>query len=260
MTAAVKSDRNNYSLVASHIRHRYTVGGDVLALDDVSVALSRETFTCLIGPSGCGKSTLLRVLSGLLRPDEGTVSINGTLLSTPWRRIGMVFQDANLMPWRTVIQNLLLPLEIEGIPREEQYRRAEILLEMTGLSDFRDAYPATLSGGMAQRLAIGRALIHKPEVLLLDEPFGALDAITREELSAELLRIWAKDRKTVLMVTHSIPEAILLSDRVLVMSPRPGQIVENIEITLPRPRDLKMVTQPEFVALEARLRTALRLG
>lgn len=162
------------------------------------------------------------------------------------------------MPWRTVERNLLLPLELAGVPREEQKTRADRMLALLGLSDFREAYPASLSGGMAQRLAVGRALIHDPDVLLMDEPFGALDALTREQVSEELLRIWTQERKTVLMITHSIQEAVLLSDRVLVMSPRPGKLVDNIAIDLPRPRNLNMVTEPTFVSYEAEIRAALR--
>ena len=225
----------------------------------MSLALANQSFTCLIGPSGCGKSTLLHILAGLLTPDEGTVSLSGHPLSEPAREIGIVFQDATLMPWRTVAQNLVLPLEIEGVAYTERERRVRHWLDLLALSEFADSYPAALSGGMAQRLAVGRALIHDPDVLLLDEPFGALDALTREQVSEELLRIWARDRKTVLMVTHSIREAILLADRVLVMSPRPGRIVQDIRIDLPRPRALSMVTQPDFAALEESVRAALRL-
>ena len=168
----------------------------------------------------------------------------GSRSPAPQRRIGIVFQKANLMPWRTVYGNLTLPLELAGLPADERERRAQAMLELTGLEGFADAYPAALSGGMAQRVAIGRALIHYPEVLLLDEPFGALDALTREQMSEELLRIWAKYRKTVLMVTHSIPEAVLLADRVLVMSPRPGRLIEDVAIPLPRPRSLDLLHRP----------------
>jgi NitT/TauT family transport system ATP-binding protein len=242
-------------LEAVNIHHAF---GTTEALADVSLALERETFTCLVGPSGSGKSTLLRMFAGLLHPSHGQILLHGEPLLKPQRALSLVFQDANLMPWRTVYQNLVLPLEIEGQPRSEQRTRADNLLAMLGLSDFKNAYPAALSGGMAQRLAIGRALIHDPEVLLLDEPFGALDALTREQVSEELLKIWAQTRKTVLMITHSIQEAILLADRVVVMSPRPGQIIQEIPVDLPRPRSLAIVTQPEFVALEAKVRAALK--
>lgn len=248
--------KNKVVLAASAISHTFK---HVQALENVSLALERETFTCLVGPSGCGKSTLLRILAGLIRPDQGAVLLNGDPLIQPRREISLAFQSANLMPWRTVQQNIVLPLEIAGVGAREREARADHLLTLLDLEDFRDAYPAALSGGMAQRLAIGRALIHDPEVLLLDEPFGSLDALTREQLSEELLRIWSQDRKTVLMVTHSIQEAVLLSDRVVVMSPRPGHLLADFQIDLPRPRSLEMVTEPEFAALEVQIRAALRL-
>lgn len=248
------------SLVARHIYHRYrTAGGDLLALENISLELRPETFTCLIGPSGCGKSTFLRILSGLIKPSEGSIQLDGKPLVQPQRQIGLVFQDPNLMPWRTVEQNICLPLEVMGVPRHERKARAAKMLALLGLSEFAHAYPSALSGGMAQRLAVGRALIHQPSVLLLDEPFGALDALTREQVSEELLRIWAQDRKTVLMVTHSIREAILLADRVFVMSPRPGRIIKEIPLPLPRPRTFSMIAQPQFTELEVEIRSALRL-
>ncbi|HMM29843.1 MAG TPA: ABC transporter ATP-binding protein, partial [Aggregatilineaceae bacterium] len=242
-------------LAADEISHVYRNGsGEVRALDDVSLSLPAESFTCLVGPSGCGKSTLLRILAGLIAPAEGRVLLDGQPITAPQRRIGVVFQQANLMPWRTVAANLSLPLELAHAPGEEIRRRTEAMLDLVGLAGFAEAYPAGLSGGMAQRVAIGRALIHDPEVLLLDEPFGALDALTREQMSGELLRIWARHRKTVLMVTHSIPEAVLLADRVLVMSPRPGQIIGDVPIPLPRPRSLDLLHEPGYVALTERLR------
>ncbi len=246
-------------LAAEQIRHTYAgPSGDVLALDQVTLQLSRESFTCLIGPSGGGKSTLLRILAGLLRPSAGTVLLEGQPITRAQRRIGVVFQKASLMPWRTVNQNLALPLELAGMTADERERQTLAMLELTGLDGFADAFPAELSGGMAQRVAIGRALIHDPEVLLLDEPFGSLDALTREQMSEELLRIWARHRKTVLMVTHSISESVLLADRVLVMSPRPGRLVADVEIPLPRPRTLELLHRPDFVALTERLRHSIR--
>ncbi len=242
-------------LAAEQISHLYPgPNGDVLALDDVTLDLSRESFVCLVGPSGCGKSTLLRILAGLLTPSSGRVLLDGQPITHAQRRIGIVFQKANLMPWRTVYGNLTLPLELAGLPNAERDRRAQSMLELTGLQGFAETYPAALSGGMAQRVAIGRALIHYPEVLLMDEPFGSLDALTREQMSEELLRIWAKHHKTMLMVTHSIPEAVLLADRVLVMSPRPGQLVADVAIPLPRPRSLDLLHRPDFVALTEQLR------
>jgi NitT/TauT family transport system ATP-binding protein len=246
-------------LAAERISHTYTGGtGDILALTDVTLRLARESFVCLVGPSGCGKSTLLRILAGLLIPTVGRVLLEDQPILSPQRRIGIVFQKANLMPWRTVYGNLALPLELAGLPATEREERTAAMLELTGLDGFADAYPAELSGGMAQRVAIGRALIHYPEVLLLDEPFGALDALTREQMSEELLRIWLKYRKTVFMVTHSIPEAVLLADRVLVMSPRPGTLIADMTIPLARPRSLELLHQPEFVALTEQLRRQIQ--
>jgi NitT/TauT family transport system ATP-binding protein len=242
-------------LAAEQISHLYPgPNGGVLALDNVTLGLSRESFVCLVGPSGCGKSTMLRILAGLLAPTSGRALLDGQPITHAQRRIGIVFQKANLMPWRTVYGNLTLPLELAGLPSAERERRAQSMLELTGLQGFADTYPAALSGGMAQRVAIGRALIHYPEVLLMDEPFGSLDALTREQMSEELLRIWAKHRKTMLMVTHSIPEAVLLADRVLVMSPRPGRLVADVAIPLPRPRSLDVLHRPDFVALTEQLR------
>lgn len=251
----LSQSHSNPSLRVESVSHQYR--GEIQALESVTLALEPETFTCLVGPSGCGKSTLLRIIAGLLRPDVGQVLLDGGPMRKPRRSAGIVFQEPSLLPWRTVENNLTLPLEIMGLGRREQRKRAAEMLGRLGLDGFGSAYPAALSGGMAQRLSIGRAFIQNPEILLLDEPFGALDALTREQMSEELLRLWAADRKTVLMVTHSIQEAVLLSDRVVVMSPRPGRLVADIPISLPRPRSLKMVTAPEFVSLEVEIRTAL---
>lgn len=250
---------NDTILAAENISHTYTGPGSAIpALHNISLQLSRESFVCLVGPSGCGKSTLLRILGGLLAPTEGRVLLESQPIKRAQRRIGIVFQKANLMPWRTVYGNMALPLELAGLPPVEIDERTRAMLDLTGLTQFADTYPAALSGGMAQRVAIGRALIHDPEVLLLDEPFGALDALTRELMSGELLRIWSRHRKTVLMVTHSIPEAVLLADRVLVFSPRPGQLLDDQPIQLDRPRSLELMHQPDFVALTERLRRAIR--
>lgn len=245
------------SLELDGIRHCFPNG--VVALDGVSLGLTPQTFTCIVGASGCGKSTLLRIGAGLLRPTEGQVWLDGQVMTKPNRDIGLAFQDPNLLPWRTVEHNLALPLELAGMKKSEQGARTDQMLAMLGLSEFASVYPTSLSGGMAQRIAIGRALISDPRILLLDEPFGALDALTREQLSSELLRIWEQDCKTVLMITHSIQEAVLLSDRVIVMTPRPGQVAADIAIILPRPRHWGMVTQPEFIDFEAQIREALRI-
>jgi NitT/TauT family transport system ATP-binding protein len=252
---------NQTILAAEQISHTYTgPNGDVPALDNVTLHLPRESFVCLVGPSGCGKSTLLRILAGLLPPSSGRVTLDEQPILRVQRRIGIVFQKANLMPWRTVRANLALPLELTGVPTDEREQFTQAMLELIGLESFGDTYPAALSGGMAQRVAIGRALIHDPEVLLLDEPFGSLDAFTREQMSEELLRIWARHRKTVLMVTHSIPEAVLLADRVLVMSPRPGHLIASVDIPLSRPRSLDLLHRPDFVALTERVRRSIRAG
>jgi len=232
--------------------------GGLKALADVSFAVCPQQFVAILGPSGCGKSTLLRVLAGLLRPTSGEVIINGRMADGPLPEVGLVFQHANLMPWRTVLGNITLPLEIEGVPAEQARRRAADLIDLVGLHGFEQTYPADLSGGMAQRVAIARALIHDPEILLLDEPFGALDALTRERMGTELLRIWQARRKTVLMVTHSISEAVLLADRVLVLSPRPGRVVLDLEVPLPRPRQPDVQYTSEFGALARQVRSAIR--
>jgi NitT/TauT family transport system ATP-binding protein len=227
--------------------------GELETLQEASFALAPQEFVCLIGPSGSGKTTLLRVLAGLLQPTSGEVIFHGD--HPP--RIGLVFQQANLMPWRTVIANITLPLEMQGIPMEEACRQAQEWITLTGLEGFENNWPRDISGGMAQRVALARALIQSPDLLLLDEPFGSLDALTRENMGAELLKIWQYQRKTVLMVTHSISEALLLSDRVLVFSPRPGRIQTEIEVDLPRPRSDELRYTPKFIELARTLRSEI---
>ncbi len=229
----------------------------ILALDEMSVLVAEGEFLAIVGPSGCGKSTLLRLLSGLLRPIAGQVSFRGRPLTAPRREIGLVFQRANLMPWRTVLSNILLPLEVAGVAQAEMLERAQALVALVGLEGFADAFPHQLSGGMQQRVALARALVHEPSVLLLDEPFGSLDALTRERMNAELLRIWALNRPTVVMVTHSIPEATLLADRVLVMTPRPGQVRAEFPVALPRPRQMALTLEPEFLRLTRAIRAEI---
>lgn len=245
-------------LVADEITMTYLGGqGSLEALERVSFQVDAGEFLCIVGPSGCGKSTLLRVLGGLVRPTSGKVYIRGELLTAPRRQIGFVFQKANLMPWRTVLRNVTLPLEIKGLKAEEVGQQAGELLKLVGLEGFEDAYPHELSGGMEQRVAIARALIHDPTILLLDEPFGALDALTREQMNLELLRIWQAKEKTVAMVTHSIQEAIFLADRILVMSSRPGHIEATVSVPLPRPRCLEMLYGDEFGTLSRQVRRAI---
>lgn len=234
-----------------------TPEGELAALEDITFAVMPGEFVCLVGPSGCGKSTLLRVLAGLLPPDRGTAWLDGRPVTAPRRQAGIVFQKANLMPWRTVLGNVLLPLELSGAHKSEARRRANELIELVGLQEFANTYPADLSGGMAQRVAIARALVHDPDVLLLDEPFGSLDALTREQMGLELLRIWQAQRKTVLMVTHSVSEAVFLADRVLVLSPRPGTVAATVPVDSPRPRDLALMATGAFGALTGRVRAAI---
>jgi NitT/TauT family transport system ATP-binding protein len=230
-----------------------TTGG-LVALQGVSFDLHDQEFACLLGPSGSGKSTLLRVVAGLLKPTSGEV-----LFPTKHRpQIGLVFQDANLMPWRTVIENIMLPLTLQNIPAEEARSRAQEWIDRIGLKGFEDSWPRDLSGGMAQRVAIARSLIQDPDLLLLDEPFGALDALTREKMGSELLNLWQEQRNTVLMVTHSIGEALLLSDRVLVFTPRPGRIGLDMPVELPRPRVEEMRYTSEFGKMARRLKTAIQ--
>jgi NitT/TauT family transport system ATP-binding protein len=231
----------------------------VHALQRVNLAVAPREFVCVVGPSGCGKSTLLRLLAALLKPSEGRVLFEGEPLLAPRRRIGFVFQKANLMPWRTVLDNVRLPLEVQArsVPAGEARARAQELIDLVGLAGFEQARPRGLSGGMEQRVAIARALVHNPDVLLLDEPFGALDALTRERMGAELLRIWQARTKTVVMVTHSIPEALLLADRVVVLTPRPGQVQLALDVPLPRPRSLEMEYSAEFGALAREVRAAI---
>jgi NitT/TauT family transport system ATP-binding protein len=232
-----------------------TPEGELEALESVSFDLCSSEFVCLLGPSGSGKSTLLRVLAGLLKPVSGEIRYSGG--EPP--QVGIVFQDANLMPWRSALHNVALPLELRGVSRDIREERAREWMRIAGLSGFENAWPGELSGGMAQRVALARSLIQQPGLLLLDEPFGALDALTREKMAAELLRIWQEHRTTVLMVTHSISEALLLSDRVLVFSARPGKIILDLTVNLPRPRDEAMRFTPEFGELARQLRRAIVL-
>ena len=246
-------------LVADEISMAYPgQQGSLEVLERVSFQVGAGEFLGIVGPSGCGKSTLLRVLGGLVRPTSGKVYIREEQLTAPRRQIGFVFQKANLMPWRTVLRNVTLPLEIKGLKAEEAGQQARELLKLVGLEGFEDAHPHELSGGMEQRVAIARALIHDPAILLLDEPFGSLDALTRERMNLELLRIWRARRKTVVMVTHSIQEAIFLADRILVMSSRPGHIEATVSVPLPRPRRLEMLYGDEFGALSRQVRRAIR--
>lgn len=232
-------------------------GGWISVLDGISFDVFEREFVCLVGPSGCGKTTLLRLVAGLEQPANGRIYLDGEEVRNPRRDVGLVFQEPTLMDWRTVEKNVMLPLELNGHRREENRRQVESLLDLVGLSGFEAAYPAQLSGGMAQRVALARALVHDPRLLLLDEPFGALDAMTRERMGQELLRVWRARRKTVLMVTHSVNEAIFLADRVLVLSQRPASIQAEIAVDLPRPREIDLMQTPAFAALTQRVRESL---
>lgn len=228
--------------------------GELEALDDLCFEVPPSQFVCVLGPSGSGKSTLLRLLAGLLEPSTGEILYPHSQQPS----VGLVFQQANLMPWRDVWANISLPLELRGTQEKEITERTRSMVELVGLQDFTHTWPATLSGGMAQRVAIARALIQDPDLLLLDEPFGALDAITRERMGEELLHIWEKERKTVVLVTHSISESLLLSDRVIVLSRRPGTVCLDLANDLPRPRSEETRYDPHFIKLSRALRQAIQ--
>ncbi|WP_432023380.1 ABC transporter ATP-binding protein [Streptomyces parvus] len=231
---------------------------DVTALSDVSLDVAPGEFVAIVGPSGCGKSTLLKLVAGLLTASSGDVLLGGERVTGPRHDIGYVFQRAALLEWRSALRNILLQAEIRRMEPAVARARADELIRMTGLGGFEDAYPHELSGGMQQRVALCRALLHEPPVLLMDEPFGALDALTREQMNTELNRIWRTTGTTVLLVTHSISEAVYLADRVVVMSPRPGTVTEIIEVGLPAERDYsETLGRPEFRAAAAHIRDLL---
>jgi NitT/TauT family transport system ATP-binding protein len=234
--------------------YRSKDGNDIQALHDINLDIRAAEFISIVGPSGCGKTTLLKILAGILERSAGEVVMQGRRLRGPSRAIGVVFQAPVLLPWRTVLGNVMVPVEVQRRDRAEFEARARQLIATVGLSGFETKYPHELSGGMAQRVGICRALVHDPSFLLMDEPFGALDAMTREALNEELMRIWSASRKTILLVTHSIAEAVYLADRVVVMTPRPGRIVDIIFVDLPRPRTLAMQNTGEFGRLAARIR------
>ncbi len=260
MAGAVKSDSvveaKGLGLVFS------TNDGPVQALTDVNLDIRRGEFVSFIGPSGCGKTTFLRVIADLERPTSGTITVNGM---TPEqarraRAYGYVFQAAGLFPWRTIERNVALPLEIMGYPKAQQAERIRRTLDLVNLSGFEKKFPWQLSGGMQQRASIARALAFDADLLLMDEPFGALDEIVRDHLNEQLLELWARTEKTICFVTHSIPEAVYLSTKIVVMSPRPGRVSDVIESTLPKERPLDIRETPEFLAIAARVRDGLRSG
>ena len=233
-------------------------GHNVLALASINLSIKDGEFLTVVGPSGCGKSTLLKVLGGLTEITRGEALLNGSPIVGPRRDIGVVFQSPTLLPWRTVLDNVMLPIHVLGLDRTEGEERARGLIEMVGLTGFEMKYPNELSGGMQQRVAISRALVHQPALLLMDEPFGALDALTREAMNTELQRIWMETRRTIFLITHSITEAVFLGDRVAVMTPRPGKLAEHIDVDLPRPRSLDIMTSPRFGELVTRIRGLLQ--
>src|SRR5215472_4334813 len=238
----------------SGVRKSYS---DLEAIRNVSLDIAQNEFVSVLGPSGCGKSTLLMMVAGLIEPSEGTITINGSRVTGPRPEIGVVFQQPVLLPWRTVLDNVLFPIELLKRPRAHFEQRAMSLLTMAKIDDFANHLPRQLSGGMRQRASICRALIHDPSILLMDEPFSALDAITRDEMGVELLRIWQANRKTVIFVTHSIREAAFLSDRVLVMGRRPSSIIDELAIDLPRPRHIAITEDETFNRLVRHLRKAI---
>jgi NitT/TauT family transport system ATP-binding protein len=254
---APRADRPAIRLAGLSVGFR--VGGAPLpVLDDLSLDVAPGSVVAIIGPNGCGKSTLLRVIAGLLAPGTGTVEVDGQPVSGPDPRVGLVFQEPRLLPWRKASDNVAFPLELTGRPRSERRAQAGELLRLVGLHDWGGAHPHQLSGGMRQRVAIARALALQPTVLLLDEPFSALDALTRERFNAELLRLWERLGPTILLVTHSIPEAVFLADRVLVLGPRPATLVADLPVDLPRPRLPEHIDAASLTRAAAAIRAHLR--
>jgi NitT/TauT family transport system ATP-binding protein len=227
-------------------KHYHTADGPLTALDPITLTIGDRQFVSIVGPSGCGKSTLMRIIAGLLAPSAGSVRVGGLAITRPYPGVGIAFQDPTLYEWRSVLENVLLPVEIRKLDRAIFRQRALELLDLVGLAGFERKYPFELSGGMRQRVALCRALVHDPPLLLMDEPFAALDALSREQMNLDLQELCSQQSKTLLLITHSIQEAVFLSDRVVVMSPRPGRIGATIDIPLPRPRRLDVLGTPEF--------------
>jgi NitT/TauT family transport system ATP-binding protein len=251
-SAAAHLDIRDVSLVYDTSR------GPLTALDGLGFELGKGEFVSVLGPSGCGKSTLLRLVSGLMRPTSGRITLAGAEVAGPRPDVGIIFQQPTLLPWRNVLNNVLVPIRAMGRRVEDYRARAKELLDLVGLDAFARHYPHELSGGMQQRVGIARGLVHDPELLLMDEPFAALDAMTRETMMGELQRIWMSADKSVLFITHSIPEAVFLSDRIVVMGPRPGRVIETVEVGLPRPRTIETMGDPHFVELSNGLRDLFR--
>jgi NitT/TauT family transport system ATP-binding protein len=248
-------------LEVRHLDKRFeTQDRSTLALEDINLQVHRREFLCVVGPSGCGKSTLVRILAGLTEPSAGELRLEGHSIAGPGADRGMVFQAYTLFPWLSVKRNVMFGLEVNGHSRFAAEREAMQWLQLIGLERFADAYPHQLSGGMKQRVAIVRALANQPRVLLMDEPFGALDAQTRCRMQSHLLEIWRKIDVTVIFITHDLDEAIFLADRILVLSAHPGRVQELIEVPVPRPRSLTQVVTPEFLATKARLEELIYIG
>jgi NitT/TauT family transport system ATP-binding protein len=241
-----------------HVSRRFVIDGrQVTVLDDVSFDVPTHGISAVVGPNGSGKSTLLRLVAGLLTPHSGTVAIDGAPVANADARVGLVFQEPRLLPWRTALDNVAFPLELAGVSRTERHQRAQALLELVGLSQFARAYPHQMSGGMRQRAAIARALVREPQILLLDEPFSALDALTRERFNAELLEIWQRTGTTILIVTHNIAEAVFLADKVVVLTDPPGRVAARIAVPLGRPRNVNALESAAFAQAAATIRAHL---
>jgi NitT/TauT family transport system ATP-binding protein len=231
-----------------------TKRGPLHVLDGVTLDIRAGEFVSVLGPSGCGKSSLLRLVSGLVRPSSGQIELGGVAVRNPRPDVGIVFQQPTLLPWKTVRSNILMPVRAMGRQTPDSVARADDLIRLVGLSGFENAYPHELSGGMQQRVGVARGFIHDPSLLLMDEPFAALDAMTRENMMAELQRIWIESHKSVLFITHSIPEAVFLSDRIVVLGPRPARVIETVAVDIPRPRTIDVMADPRFVELANHLR------
>ena len=255
------SEGTPFKIALNEVTKIYTTRtGPLLALDRFSAEIGEGEFVCVVGPSGCGKTTLLWAMTGLHPVTSGVILMAGQPVTGPRPEIGIVFQEANLLPWRTVQKNIEFPFEIRRIPASAHRSEIQSLLDLVGLSGFSSKYPRELSGGMQQRVSIVRALAQNPSVLLMDEPFGALDAFTRDEMNLLLLKTWSSNRKTIVFVTHSIPEAVFLGDRIFAMSPRPGRLAKEFRVSLPRPRTIDMMFAPEFTGLVQEIRASISQG
>lgn len=262
---AVEGDPTDNAISIRRVTQTFSVAdGEVTALDSIDLEVPRGKFLVLLGPSGCGKTTLLRIIGGFISPTTGSVRVDGLDLWDGAQRngealanLGMVFQEANLFPWANIEDNVALPLALRGTPKEERLARAHELCRLVGIDGFEQRWPRELSGGMRQRAAIGRALSYDPDILLMDEPFGALDAMTRDQMNLELQRIWMEGKANVVFVTHSIPEAVFLADRIILLSPRPGRITLDLRVNFPRPRSVDLLTSSDFQDVVRHLRTEL---